>query len=109
RPWQLHIVIEPVLDWWSYAEPGVGKDLLNCRRHDMRSRMAQTVKAVVSLGRDVPRSERSILVAVYLFAHSRRLLYPFLCTHKPAAQCQPTESKGVPKVNKACGAIGKTA
>src|SRR5215471_16709176 len=70
RPWKLHIIIEAVLDGRSYAEPCLGEDLADSSGHDVRSRMAQAVEAVVSLGREIARSERYVLIAVYLFSHS---------------------------------------
>src|SRR5215472_11514031 len=76
RPWKLHIIVEAVLDGRSYAEPGLRENLADSSGHDVRSRMAQAVEAVVSLGREISRSERYVLIAVYLFSHSSGFLRP---------------------------------
>src|SRR5713226_3694249 len=60
--------------------------------------MTQAVKAVVSLGREVRQSERDVLIAVYLFAHSMVSLRPVSCSDRlndGAGSVQPGESEGV--------------
>src|SRR5262245_56294496 len=77
-PRKLHIVIETILDRGPDPEPGLGEYLSHGCRHNMRSRVAQAVKAVVLLGRENARPERYVLVAVYLIAHPKTISSPLL-------------------------------
>src|SRR5262249_1602052 len=69
RAFELHVVIEAVLDRRTYPELNRGKHLLNRGGHDMRRGMPQTVKPIFNLRREVFRSEGYILVILKLLTH----------------------------------------